>query len=432
MKFFFLALALVFSPLLSAFDVQKLQKEHQNARFILSSVQYEQYLGAPSLVLSFTVPLDIKTLQDSIKLNGTYVNSYELSDNRKKLYFRHVSPSTEYSIHVSKQIKDIFSKPFLIIDKQGNLSQTGSNRLYKVTTPAIKPELRFVHQGAILADSKQIALPVELVNINQVELSIFKVQPKHLPRLAYDWATGDKYYRSADYINDIANLVHSNSYQFDMAENERATVNLDLKNIDALEENAVYVALMKEAGRFQYELQSTYFSISQIGLHLRQYQDERLLIAQDIRTGKPLKGVTITTFSDNAQYQYKTNSQGMLTLPANFSHLTAQIKQQTSFLVVDSQHTLDLAQFNNPLKPHTDIQFFMWSERDLYRAGETVTIHSLIRDYDGRVLPAAQPYMAYIIDPRGNKQAVSIEKVHRLSSVCDKFIRIRKKDAIVY
>jgi hypothetical protein len=66
------------------------------------------------------------------------------------------------------------------------------------------------------------------------------------------------------------------------------------------------------------------------------------------------------------------------------------------------RNPLDLSGYDNALTRHAPHQVFAWSPRNLYRPGESVNIHALLKDYDGRAVDPV-PLQMRLLDATGSR-----------------------------
>ena len=157
-------------------------------------------------------------------------------------------------------------------------------------------------------------------------------------------------------------------------DNERTLNYLPIQNISELSESGLYFAVMKRAGSFESEYETSFFFVSDIGLHTRAYKDQLVRahgFAEERRAARAAsrcpcwmrRGETVvageTDANGNAQIAYALNAEQVL---------IARARNDVSLLPFN-QPALDLSDFAVAGRKEAWFDVFGWSDRDLYRPG---------------------------------------------------------------
>ncbi|MBK0098641.1 alpha-2-macroglobulin family protein [Erwinia sp. S63] len=371
----------------------------QNAAKTISVIDLSelQLDGASALVLSFNTAIDSKQdlnarVHISDEKSGKVDGGWELAQNGKALRFRHPEPSRKLTVTVDAGLKaadgSTLSSPF---------SQT-------LTTRDIQPMVGFASRGSLLPLRLTQGLPVLALNVNNIDVDFFRVKSAALADFLAQWNYGNNlsYWESRDLLKN-ADLIYSGRFDLNPARNTREKMQLPLGDVDALKQPGVYLAVMKQAGTYNYTQPATLFTLSDIGLSLHSFPDQLELFTQSLATGAPLDDVNVQLLDEKGQQLASgtSDSNGHLRLPANAKGklLLATQKGQTSLIDLN-RPALDLAEFPIDGPQGYDKQFFLFGPRDLYRPGETVIVNALLRDADGKPLPP-QPVKAEVVQPNG-------------------------------
>ncbi|MCI1028160.1 alpha-2-macroglobulin family protein [Pantoea dispersa] len=360
----------------------------------LSELQLD---GAAALVLTFNRALDgqqdfnhwISLTDDS---SGKVDGGWELAQNGKVLRFRHPQPARKLTVTVNAGLKaadgTALASPF---------SQT-------LTTRDIQPMVGFASRGSLLPLRLAQGLPVLALNVNQIDVDFFRVKNATLADFLAQWNYGNNmsYWESRDLLKN-ADLVYSGRFDLNPARNTREKMQLPLGDVAALKQPGVYLAVMKQAGTYNYTQPATLFTLSDIGLSLHRFPTQLELFTQSLASGDPLADVSVQLLDEKGQQMAtgSSDSEGHLRLAANAKGklLLATSKGQTSLIDLN-RPALDLAEFPIDGPQGYDKQFFIFGPRDLYRPGETVIVNALLRDADGKPLPP-QPVKAEVVQPNG-------------------------------
>lgn len=371
----------------------------QNAAKTLAVIDLSelQLDGAAALVLTFNTALDSKQdinalIHLSDEKSGKVDGGWELAQNGKALRFRHPEPSRKLTVTVDAGLKaadgSSLSSPF---------NQT-------LTTRDIQPMVGFASRGSLLPLRLTQGLPVLALNVNNIDVDFFRVKSAALADFLAQWNYGNNlsYWESRDLLKN-ADLVYSGRFDLNPSRNTREKMQLPLGDVDALKQPGVYLAVMKQAGTYNYTQPATLFTLSDIGLSLHSFPEQLELFTQSLASGAPLDDVNVQLLDEKGQQlaSGSSDSQGHLRLPANAKGklLLATLKGQTSLIDLN-RPALDLAEFPIDGPQGYDKQFFIFGPRDLYRPGETVIVNALLRDADGKPLPP-QPVKAEVVQPNG-------------------------------
>ena len=360
----------------------------------LSELQLD---GAAALVLTFNTAIDSQQdvnalVHISDEKSGKVDGGWELAQNGKALRFRHPEPSRKLTVTVDAGLKAADGS---------SLSSAFSQSL---TTRDIQPMVGFASRGSLLPLRLTQGLPVLALNVNNIDVDFFRVKSVALADFLAQWNYGNNlsYWESRDLLKN-ADLVYSGRFDLNPARNTREKMQLPLGDVDALSQPGVYLAVMKQAGSYNYTQPATLFTLSDIGLSLHSFPDQLELFTQSLANGAPLDDVNVQLLDEKGQQLASgtSDSNGHLRLPANAKGklLLATQKGQTSLIDLN-RPALDLAEFPIDGPQGYDKQFFIFGPRDLYRPGETVIVNALLRDADGKPLPS-QPVKAEVVQPNG-------------------------------
>ena len=301
------------------------QEEDSNAAFTILEAAHREFDGAPALALSFSLPLDarnrpsefiqvlemparpedLKNTNDDApwhdeeqapaasevssdakdtQLDGgkTVPGAWVVGENPRLLFFPGIKPQTRYLIRI-----------------QGNLAARngktlGAEQRYAIRTAAVTPAFYFASRGMVLPAGQNGGLPVTTVNVPEVDIQFLKVKPDSLPAFLDKVTQGKSTPRTADeeeYYDDydrtdlkgainswtldrlhtMTTSVYAGRFNTEPKANRRSVTFIPVEDIPELREPGVYIAVMTQPNRFRSEQQTTYFYISDLGLHLRDH-----------------------------------------------------------------------------------------------------------------------------------------------------------------
>lgn len=372
-------------------DVSEANLEGKNGLRITLSTPINTAINFQSYLSVYTA-FDVNS---ETKVEGAWT----ASANGKHLWFMNVEPQTDYRVTVNPGLKA----------HNGSVLQIANNT--EIETRRLLPSINFDSDGLILPVGYRSGLPIVTVNINAVDVDFFRIKPEQIASFLMDAERYDRSGWAAQHLKKYGDLVHSGRFDLDAPKNTRSKRDLQIKNIDALKTAGLYFAVMREAGDYD-EKEITWFSVTDIGLHVRQYENQLDIHAASLTTGKPLANVDIELLSDDDKVIHKntTTDEGLASFTGKLqsadivvAKYTSQNKRNASYTLLNlHKPALDLSEFNLGSRPQLPADVFLYSPRDLYRPGEQAIFSGLLRDGDGRI--AHTPILtADLISPDGSK-----------------------------
>ncbi len=395
-------------------------KREKPQGFALASAHPEQYQGQLAIALEFTQALvgtqAFDTLISVSDGKGAAVQgSWALDDDGKTLRFPYVQADQNYTLRIKGELAAADGKTL------------GSETSKEVYTGPMEPAAGFASQGSVLPARETRGLPVVSVNVKEVDVEFLRVRDGEVANFfaAYQkngkrsgWELDPRhgwYNRDGKPVADISDSVYANRFVLAGKENERTLNYLPIQNINELAQPGLYFAVMKRAGSFSEEFETSFFFVSDVGLHTRAYKKTLFVHAASLKSGEPINGVELsvldakgesvvagnTDASGNAQLAYELKADQVL---------VARSGKDVSLLPFN-QPALDLSDFAVTGRKQAWFDVFAWSDRDLYRPGETIRLSALLRDYDGNAIkpqplfvtlkqPDGRPYAEAQLDPK--------------------------------
>ena len=370
-------------PQAVVFDKQQVLNDYAGKSVEVLDISERSYDGGNALAVTLSVPLDPAENHDdylSVSIvNGANINgAWVISESGKIAYFTSTAPSTQYRVKVYKGLQ------------AANGEKLKSSRSEQVVTRIITPGYSFASEGNFLPLEHHSGLPVMVINTPEVNVDYFKVKADRISQfLSASGRFRDKvarYYTGQALAE--ADLVHSARYRFDAPENKRREFNLPVQSIEPLKGEGVYVAVMTVPGEYYQDIRMSYFTVTDIGVHVRVYENQIDTYLTSLNTGLPLKGVKVTIVDNKGTTLESTKStpDGLASFdqrPQNNTFLIAKTEKSVS-IVSFTGPALDLSDFELGNRPYKPQELFIYGPRDLYRPGESVIFNALLRDQDGR------------------------------------------------
>jgi len=386
------------------FNLEKVKQQYLNIPLTVADISEQNYNNSSALAVTLSVPLNpAQDFQSFFKVSdkkGQPVpGAWIASASGLVVYFPAIEPSSSYSVDVLKG---------LTAATEVHLAETVSK---KVDTRELKPQVSFLSKGSILPAKLAKGLPIVTTNIKAIDVDFHRVKDDKINHFLGLWAeqANQSQNQGTYYLqqyHDFVDLVYTGRFDLKPPKNTRYTTHLDLKGIAALKKPGIYVAVMKEAGTYQDQMQTTYFVVTDIGLHTRVFADKINVQASALSNGEALEGVSLTLLDNKEQELAKlvTDAQGQATFdkPSDKAVLLlARTKNNIALLQLNAP-ALDLSEFAIAGRAYHPIEIFTYGPRDLYRPGETVKFSAILRDADAEKM-VAPPLKAVIKRADGQK-----------------------------
>ncbi|GAA5216220.1 alpha-2-macroglobulin [Corallincola platygyrae] len=339
-------------------------------------------MDGPALALTFSVPLQPQTSWKnwlSVRIADQIIEQdWIQSSDGKTLYLPFVTPETQYQVELSAGLLGI------------NDVSLQDSQAIAITTRALAAGAAFSSNGFVLPLNQAPKLPVTAINVDEVNIDFFRMDESYLPQLLRYHAPAtnmDNY--ELQQLTQSGELVYSGRYKLNTEANRRQTVLLPV-TAESLNKPGIYLAVMTPLGEYKWSHQTTYFSISDLGLHARKYRNGMTLFSRSLKDGAAISQakVELLDYKGELLWDGESDLDGRADIPAHEKAAIVLVKkdQQMAALEVRRQ-ALDLSEFKLGEQVYSPQQFYLFASRDLYRPGEAMRIMAMMRDGDGRVLP---------------------------------------------
>lgn len=388
--------------------------------------EYSRY-NTPALGTGVSRKPEDTKLDDGKPVSGAWT----VGENPRLLFFPHIKPSARYVVRVL---------PGLPAKSGAKLA--GEEQRFSVQTAAVAPAFYFASKGMVLPAAQNGGLPITTVNVPEVDIQFLKVKTEQLPKFLERVIAGaakpqrqqgdgndgggedgeDTYYYydritrmqgavstwTLDSFHKMTDSAFSGRFLTEQKANRRSVTFIPVESIPALKEPGVYIAVMSQPNRFRGEYQTTYYYVSDFGLHVRQYAGNGAdAFVSSLTSGKGVSGVEITWLGADGKILGRAETDGdgranFAERPKDAKVVVARKGEQLSLIAL-KEPALDLAEFDIGGLTSAPVRLFAYSGRNLYRPGEKFDVSVMARDADGRPVPA-QPVQAILRRPDGKAQ----------------------------
>ncbi len=279
----------------------------------------------------------------------------------------------------------------------------------RVKIPDLPPTINFTSSAVFLPKQGNGLLEFKTVNNNDVTVEVEQVFANNL---VYFLQTGYGYNTYYYQPTQLGRSLFIKEKSLDSRNNEPLLTTIDLAGIVGDTTQGIFKISVRNKER-RWESDSRFAMITDIGLSARLSDDYLMVWANSLSKAEPMSGVTVTLISRNNQtlVEGKTNSQGLAIFEkikdrlAGFEAfvITAKLNNDLSYLRLD-QTLLPVTDFDVSGRPYlsSGYEAFLYTDRGIYRPGDTAHIISVVRGVDAS-LPPGFPYFLIIYDNQGRK-----------------------------
>ncbi|VVC54084.1 hypothetical protein RHAL1_00977 [Beijerinckiaceae bacterium RH AL1] len=285
-----------------------------------------------------------------------------------------------------------------------------------VDIPDREAQVSFDQGKTLLPYTKGVGLPLKSINVAKAHVTLYRFSDRTMvDHLANDWFGQGVSGYGLETIEDRAQKLFDGSVDIAQVRNQEISTTLPLDQLVKTLEPGVYVALATTpSDRLDREKEraTVWFSVSDIGLVTVKTDSGLLVAAHSLQSAKPMAGVELRLVSraNEVLGSYRTDGEGRVTIPGALlrgEHGDAPKilsaldgSGQFSWIELD-QPALDLSDLDiKGRAPPTTNDAFLWTDRGVYRPGETIHLGTLLRDRNGQPVTGV-PLTLHIVRPDG-------------------------------
>ena len=259
------------------------------------------------------------------------------------------------------------------------------------------PTVRFNGDSFVLPAHARRGIPVVSVNLATADMKLFRIGDRSLAQLL----SGYQFLRQLDSY-DISNIgdqlgqpVWEGKLEISNELNKEITTSFPVNEALPDRKPGVYVLTAQPENDRSDDWSSKatqWFVVSDIGLTTYTGQDGLSVFARSLATAKPMAGVDLTLLARNNEIlgTAKTDAEGRAVFNPGLTRGTGGMVpavltasgEDSDFVFLDMTRAgFDLSDRGVEGRPAPGaLDVFLWTERGIYRAGETVHVAALARD----------------------------------------------------
>ncbi|GAB4397306.1 MAG: alpha-2-macroglobulin [Microscillaceae bacterium] len=338
--------------------------------------EYEQYQPQIRVRTNQSVPLDeIKT---HLKIAPEMVYEIQLREDGFIIKGNFLDDKG-YTVRIDKAMRGVFD------------AGLGSHYEETVVFGSKQPVISFLTKGPYLSSQGSRNLGIRISNVPRVNIKVYRIYENnllHFLRNVNFYDNMSEYAFEADRFGDV---IHEGEYE---------TKSLPLVN-DYRVISLDYPEMQMGRGLFAVRVSSpedlwlnsnTMVSFSDIGLIARETDEDLLVFANSLLQARPLSNIKVNLVSQSNQIiaSVNTNEEGVALFPqikkkhpqADIQLVTVQNGTDFNFLHLESYESkvaTDRFETGGYYPNSAGDMAFLYSERTLYRPGETIPLNVIVR-----------------------------------------------------
>jgi hypothetical protein len=393
----------------------------------LSFVEGKYLKDSNQLSIQFNNPIDKKSLKESITIAPSIekAKEFDWSINEwagSNLVYGYpiLKASTTYTVTVGKGMKDIYGQVL------------GSPYTFSFTTPQITPRVFINSKGefGIFEKSKSPIYYLNSINVSELNLEFAKVP--------LDAFLASRLKKNADYnaFTDISGFDAHQTWTLKpkAKKNEWNVIPFDVKKEVSADLAPGIYALHVRAPEYKkswppYDQMTEvqYFTITNLAITLKYSGDHALVWVTDMENGDPVRGakVSIMSLNGKAVRTGVTDQEGFFDVDLPSQELISGPNDWEPEFWVTAETDNDMAFVGNTwgsgIRPYDfglptefrganakkyRVDSYVYTERPIYRAGDTVSFKGIVRlrDWNGAFsIPSDRKAFVSVRDAQGNE-----------------------------
>ncbi|MDD4159406.1 MAG: MG2 domain-containing protein [Synergistaceae bacterium] len=245
--------------------------------------------------------------------------------------------------------------------------------------PEKLPEISFTAPGRILSPSGSMRIPIETVNIDTVQILVWKLFENNIPiGMRNPWSR---------YPIDLSSMLANKEYKVQGGLNRKVRSALDLKPLIGNEKGVFLLVAQNNNGKWAESRQVV--NVTDIGVTVKAGPDSALLWINSVSTGEPVRGakVTLWSWSNQPVATGTTDRKGILQLKFSsdleMSPVLATVSKgsDTAFIRFDKglYEGKDIFDTNGDPWIYKGYSAYCYTPRDIFRPGENIFMASVVR-----------------------------------------------------
>ena len=285
-----------------------------------------------------------------------------------------------------------------------------------VAVPDREARVTFDASKTILPYAKGVGLPLHSVNVAKARVTVYRFGERAMAGQTFSDFFGQGLDGSTlGQVAERSTKVFDGTVDIATKPNQDVATALPIDGLLKTVQPGIYVAVVVKADSQPDDADdraTQWFSVSDIGLVSVKTDGGMLVSVRSLKTALPLADVDLRLVarSNEILASYRTGPDGLVTVPAgllrgeggDMPRLLTATSDRGDFtpLALDAP-ALDLGDLDiKGRTPPGPLDAYLWTERGIYRPGETLHLGALLRDRDAQAVPKA-PLTVHLMRPDG-------------------------------
>ena len=285
-----------------------------------------------------------------------------------------------------------------------------------VAVPDREARVAFDASKTILPYAKGVGLPLQSVNVAKARVTVYRFGERAMAGQTFSDVFGQGLDGSTlGQVAERSTKVFEGTVDIATKPNQDVATALPIDGLLKTVQPGVYVAVAVKADSQPDESDdraTQWFSVSDIGLVTVKTDAGMLVSARSLKTAAPLADVDLRLVarSNEILASYRTGPDGLVIVPAGLLRgeggdtvrmLTASSDRGDFTPLALDAPALDLGDLDiKGRMPPGPLDAFLWTDRGIYRPGETLHLGALLRDRDAHAVSKA-PLTVHLMRPDG-------------------------------
>ncbi|NQV31067.1 MAG: hypothetical protein HQ515_00145 [Phycisphaeraceae bacterium] len=265
----------------------------------------------------------------------------------------------------------------------------------RVDVPDYRSKLAFKYAKGFLSPSGQLALGMKAVNLQAMKINVHRILANNLVH----------YLHGTD-LDVVSRVASDRTLDLDLEHNRPQDVLLELEGL--VQGTGVYRIDACNAHN-HWRRDHAIVAITDLAMTAKTETDGMFVWVTSVRTGKPVGGATVQALTYNNQLLAagKTNDQGIAELHYNSLQpdgsawvITAQRQGDLTYLQPRDWQWMTEKTAASSRAYARHYEAMLYTDRGVYRPGDTVHLTGIIREAQGSVAPTF-PLVVYVFRPDG-------------------------------
>jgi uncharacterized protein YfaS (alpha-2-macroglobulin family) len=292
------------------------------------------------------------------------------------------------------------------------------NYSFSATTTDYKADFNFPDNGYILPTKSEISIPIETTNVNALRVSLYRINHRNLISSInkFSLLRSLSRYELNDIEEDDGYLLWKKKLNLGHIEaNIAKTTAIPVGDFLKEKKSGVYilhVTMLDEKGEeiYDYAAKTQWFMLSDIGLYTLKSKEGLEVLTKTLSTAKNYEGVKLELIAKNNEVlDTVVSANGHAFFSANVLRGKKGL-QAKAIYAYGGKNDFTVINLSKPAHDLSDrgvigrkssgvFDAFIYSNRDIFKPGEALTFHTLLRDTLGKAKPHTT-VLAKVFDAR--------------------------------